>query len=214
MTHYQTYNKQAEKFDQNGNVAVQQALISLSQNVPEVFAENVIKYADTLQEQVEAGTISEAQRGNLLLQQQKLWEAASAITDSVLQGQIRQILAEAEYDSTVGKMDTVEKLKDLGQTNLASMVMSIDTGAENLITAFDSLATKMSDSLDKMGDALTDAVDGLSLEDAIKVAKKAGLNLATDFQMVGDKFYINDGTAQERINSSQVESTQLTLSAL
>lgn len=214
MTHYQTYNKQAEKFDQNGNVAVQQALISLSQNVPEVFAENVIKYADTLQEQVEAGTISEAQRGNLLLQQQKLWEAASAITDSVLQGQIRQILAEAEYDSTVGKMDTVEKLKDLGQTNLASMVMSIDTGAENLITAFDSLATKMSDSLDKMGDALTDAVDGLSLEDAIKVAKKAGLNLATDFQMVGDKFYINEGTAQERINSSQVESTQLTLSAL
>ena len=214
MTHYQTYNKQTEKFDQNGNVAVQQALISLSQNVPEVFAENVIKYADTLQEQVEAGTISETQRGNLLLQQQKLWEAASAITDSVLQGQIRQILAEAEYDSTVGKMDTVEKLKDLGQTNLASMVMSIDTGAENLITAFDSLATKMSDSLDKMGDALTDAVDGLSLEDAIKAAKKAGLNLATDFQMVGDKFYVNEGTAQERINSSQVESTQLTLNAL
>lgn len=209
-SHYQPQ----EYVKDNDRDEVQSALEALSYSIPEAFSANIIKYAKTLQEQVEAGTISEEHRGELLLKQKELWNAAAAITDSVLQGQVRTILSEAEYDSTIGKMEAIEKLKDLGQTNLVSIVDSIDTGAENLITAFDSLSTKMSSSLDKMGDALTDAVDGLSLEDAIKAAKKAGLNLATDFQMIGDKFYVNEGTAQERVNSSQIESTQNTLAAL
>lgn len=214
-SHYKTQNQATQEYDIDGkDKNVQSALIALSYTIPEAFSANIIKYAKTLQEQVEAGTTSETHRGDLLLKQKELWTAAAAITDSVLQGQVRTILSEAEYDSTIGKMEAIEKLKDLGQTNLISIVNDIDTGAENLITAFDSLSTKMSSSLDKIGDVLTDAVDGLSLEDTIKAAKKAGLNLATDFQMIGDKFYVNEGAAQERVNSSQIESAQNTLAAL
>jgi hypothetical protein len=151
---------------------------------------------------VEAGTITSDFRNNLLQSQYNLWSMAATITDAAIQGQVRQILGESEFDSTMGKIDAAEKLRDIGQLDIADAVMAIDTGAENLITAFDSLSDKMASSLDKMGDAITDAADGLSLEDAIKAAKKANLNLDTDFQLIGDKFFVNSDIALQRINES------------
>lgn len=207
--------------DQEGNLialdktkGMGETFDQLSKLIPETYSEGIIKYAKTLQAQVEAGTITSDFRNNLLQSQYDLWSMAATITDSAIQGQVRQILGEAEFDSTMGKIDAAEKLRDIGQLDIADAVMTIDTGAENLITAFDSLSDKMASSLDKMGDAITDAADGLSLEDAIKAAKKANLNLDTDFQLIGDKFFVNSDTALQRINESQTKTTMQALGQL
>ena len=207
--------------DQEGNLialdkteGMGETFDQLSKLIPETYSEGIIKYAKTLQAQVEAGTITSDLRNDLLQSQYDLWSMAATITDSAIQGQVRQILGEAEFDSTMGKIDAAEKLRDIGQLDIADAVMAIDTGAENLITAFDSLSDKMASSLDKMGDAITDAADGLSLEDAIKAAKKANLNLDTDFQLIGDKFFVNSDIALQRINESQTKTTMQALGQL
>ena len=207
--------------DQEGNLialdktkGMGETFDQLSKLIPETYSEGIIKYAKTLQAQVEAGTITSNFRNDLLQSQYDLWSMAATITDSAIQGQVRQILGEAEFDSTMGKIDAAEKLRDIGQLDIADAVMAINTGAENLITAFDSLSDKMASSLDKMGDAITDAADGLSLEDAIKAAKKANLNLDTDFQLIGDKFFVNSDIALQRINESQTKTTMQALGQL
>lgn len=207
--------------DQEGNLialdkteGMGETFDQLSKLIPETYSEGIIKYAKTLQAQVEAGTITSDFRNDLLQSQYDLWSMAATITDSAIQGQVRQILGEAEFDSTMGKIDAAEKLRDIGQLDIADAVMAIDTGTENLITAFDSLSDKMASSLDKMGDAITDAADGLSLEDAIKAAKKANLNLDTDFQLIDGKFFVNSDIALQRINESQTKTTMQALGQL
>lgn len=165
----------------------------LNDSIPKNYTDEVIAYADHLQNLVDTGKLTNSAAGELFNTYLDLWKFIDTnIADQEDKLLARKLLAEADLTSAEGVAKFIDSLEDAGiDIDEATIKSLLPAALMNLNTAYSSLQNKIASNIDKTATAISNLEKGLdSYSEVVEMAEKYGLSITDDFEFQDGKWYL------------------------